>query len=83
MVEDKISSDHIVVGFRQSKRLLEECAVQKAIVARDADQHIMTPLLDLCRQQNVDVVYVDTKRELGKFCRLDVDAAVAVVTKDA
>ena len=77
-----LNKDKTVVGLRQAIRLLEEKNVQKAFVAKDADQHILNPLLDLLNEQNIEIVYIETKKELGKMAKLDVPAAIAVETKN-
>ena len=77
-----LDKDKTVVGLRQALRLLEEKNVQKAFVAKDADSHILNPLLELLNEQNIEIIYIETKKELGKMAKLDVPAAIAVETKN-
>jgi len=77
-----LNKDKTVVGLRQALRLLDEKNVQKAFVAKDADSHILNPLLSILKEQNIEIVYIETKKELGKMAKLDVPAAIAVEVKN-
>ena len=77
-----LDKDKTVVGLRQALRLLEEKNVQKAFIAKDADPHILNPLINLLKEQDIEIVFIESKRELGKMAKLDVSAAVAVEIKN-
>lgn len=77
-----LDKDKTVVGLRQALRLLEEKNVQKAFIAKDADPHILNPLINLLKEQDIEIVCIESKRELGKMAKLDVSAAVAVEIKN-
>lgn len=74
------NKDKTVVGLRQAIRLLDEKNVKKAYIAKDADAHILNPLIEALKEQNIETVFVNSKKELGKMARIDVCAAVAVET---
>ncbi len=77
-----LDKDKTVVGLRQALRLLEEKNVKKAYIAKDADSHIINPLINTLNEQNIEIVYVNSKKELGKMAKLDVSAAIAVEVKN-
>lgn len=79
---DKLVDDNLVVGLRQSVKQIEKNNVSKAIVAKDTDSYILEPFKLLCEDKNIEITYVETKKELGKMCKLDVDAAIAVYKKN-
>jgi large subunit ribosomal protein L7A len=72
-------TNHKTVGVKQTQRALEKGVVHSVYVAKDADNHVLRPVLDLCRGQGVQVVEVPTMVELGKACGIEVGAAVAAI----
>ncbi|MBQ6998414.1 MAG: ribosomal L7Ae/L30e/S12e/Gadd45 family protein [Clostridia bacterium] len=72
---------NMVVGVRQSKRVIEEGRVQIAYLAEDADSFVSVPFIEICKVHNVRLEYVPTKSALGRMCHIDVPAAVAVELK--
>lgn len=50
-------------------------------LARDAEARVLDPVVVLCREQNVECVYVDTMSELGQQCGINVGAATAAVLR--
>ncbi len=71
----------MVVGIRQSKRIIEDGRAEMAYLAEDADSFVSVPFIELCKTHNVKFEYVPTKSALGKMCHIDVPAAVAVKLK--
>ena len=79
---DSLSLENLVVGLRQSIKQIENKNVSQAVVAKDTDSHILEPFVEICKNENIKITYVETKKELGKLCKLDVPAAIAVVKKN-
>lgn len=80
---DKIGDlSNLVIGLRQSVKHIESKNVSKAIVAKDTDSYILNPFVSLCESENIEITYVESKKELGKMCKLDVPAAIAVYKKN-
>ncbi|MCI5969568.1 MAG: ribosomal L7Ae/L30e/S12e/Gadd45 family protein [Oscillospiraceae bacterium] len=76
----EFNKEKTVVGLRQAIKLLDEKNVKKAYIAKDADEHILNPLVSILKEQNIETIYVNSKKELGKMAKIDVSAAVAVET---
>ena len=74
--------DNLVVGVRQAKRLLSERNVSKAYIAKDADPYITDPIIKKLKKLDIETEIVSSKKELGKMCKIDVDAAIAVIKKN-
>lgn len=68
-----------VVGVKQSKKAIRDGAAARVFVALDAEQRVLRPICDLCREMNVPVEEVATMAELGDACSIDVGAAVVAV----
>ncbi|PTM54703.1 50S ribosomal protein L7ae-like protein [Desmospora activa] len=80
MSYDKVkTASSLMIGAKQTKKAVEQGKVQQVLVAKDADEHVTRSLIQLCRHHGVHVVYVDSMRELGKACGIDVGAATAAI----
>ena len=74
--------DNLIVGVRQAKRLLSEKNVSKMYIAKDADPYITDPIIKKVKKTDIEIEYISSKKELGKMCKIDVDAAIAVIKKN-
>ena len=68
-----------IVGTKQTLKQLEKGAVQVLFVAKDADDRVTGQVLELAKAQNVKVEFIDTMKELGKKCNIEVKTAVAAI----
>lgn len=71
----------IVIGAKQTLRAVERDGVVSVYVAADADEHVIIPILEACRQHGVLATEVATKVKLGKDCGLTIGAATCAVLK--
>ncbi|MCK8061682.1 MULTISPECIES: ribosomal L7Ae/L30e/S12e/Gadd45 family protein [unclassified Fusibacter] len=69
------------VGVKQTSRALKEHQVAVLIIASDAEQHVTRRIVELATNDAVKIEYVETMKELGRLCQIDVGAAVAVIIK--
>jgi large subunit ribosomal protein L7A len=69
----------VVVGLKQTGRALDKGEVRSVYIAKDADSHLLRPILELCRIKQIQPVEVPTMAELGKACGIKVGAAVAAI----
>ncbi len=67
-----------VIGLKQSQRAVADGRAKKAFVAKDAEKRVTENFLKLCTEQGVEIELVETMRELGEACEIEVSAAVAV-----
>lgn len=77
----KLKEEKKVVGTKQAKRALDSDEIKLLYVAKDAEVFVVNELIELCKQKNIEIFYVDTMRELGKACGIDVSAAVVAILK--
>ena len=68
-----------VVGVKQSTKAIKEGRAVSVFVADDAEQRVIRPIADLCREKNVPLIEVPTMTELGDAAGIDVGAAVVVI----
>ncbi|GGJ29160.1 ribosomal L7Ae/L30e/S12e/Gadd45 family protein [Paenibacillus hunanensis] len=82
MTNDKGLQDaRIKIGTKQTMRNVEQGQAEEVYIAQDAEQHLITKIVQLCEKHNVKVTYVETMKELGKACGIEVGSAMAVVLK--
>ncbi|GMA50468.1 50S ribosomal protein L7ae [Alicyclobacillus contaminans] len=70
------------IGTNQTTKALQQAAAKVLYVARDAESRVTTPVIALAREQGVAVEWVDTMRQLGKACGIEVGAAMAAIIEE-
>lgn len=78
MLYDKENTIQIV-GTKQTLKQLEKGVVKTVFVAKDADDRVTGQVLELAKAQNVTVEFVESMKELGKMCNVEVKTAVAAI----
>lgn len=72
-------ASRIIIGMKQTLKAVEQEMVKEVFVAKDADPRITGKILKLCSDKGVPVEYVDSMRQLGKACGIEVGAAAAAI----
>lgn len=70
-----------VVGVKQSIKAINEETVKIVYLAKDADRELFENVEKLSKEHSLQIVYIDTMKELGKLCNIDVKASTAVILK--
>lgn len=70
-----------VIGLKQTVKYIKNGQGKCLYVAKDANAKLTAPIVDLAKNNSIEVNYVDTLRELGRLCGIEVGAAVALVLK--
>lgn len=78
MLEDLNRKDKLI-GVKQCRRALRDGMVSQAFFAKDADERLLRPLIQLCEERRVPYIYVATMQELGNASGIEVGAAVTVI----
>ena len=76
-----VNARHIVVGTKQTIKALEKDEVSHVFLARDAEDKVIQPVIDLCKEKKLEPQYINTMLELGKLCGIKVKAAAAAITE--
>jgi large subunit ribosomal protein L7A len=71
----------VLVGTNQTMKALNDNRVMEVFLAKDADKRILDSIIQLCQEREVAYEYVDSMKELGKACGIQVNAAVAAILK--
>ncbi len=78
---DEVRSKKAIVGMRRSMKAIEQGQAAKAFIAGDVEPNMTRQILDACKAHGVPVELISSKSELGKACRIDVDASIVVLPK--
>jgi large subunit ribosomal protein L7A len=64
------------IGTKQTIKMVEQDEATEVLVAKDADPRITAKVVSLCIKHRVPVVYVESMKQLGKACSIEVGAAM-------
>lgn len=78
---ESIKSSKKTIGIRQSIKAVENGLADTVYIAKDADEKVVRSIKELCSNNEIEIVYIDTMKQLGKACGIEVGAAVACVLK--
>lgn len=70
------------IGTNQTTKALQQNQVKSVYVARDAEPRVIESILGLARQRGLSVIWVETMKQLGKACGIEVGAATAAVIEE-
>lgn len=71
----------IVIGRKQTLRALQRNEAERIFISKDADLHVTKTIEDVCKEQNIEIIYFDTMKDLGESVGICVNAAAAAVLK--
>ena len=74
-------ADKRVVGTKQILRELQKQTLQTVFVAMDADDYIFRRVMSAAEDNHIPVIRVDTMKELGLLCKINVGTAAAGLFK--
>ena len=75
-------ADKISIGTKQATKLIEAGKAQEVFVAKDADPRVTSKVIALCKKMGIQVTYVDSMKQLGKACGIEVGAAIVAVVNE-
>ena len=77
-----LSGGSVVVGAKQLRKALRNGLVRRVFLARDADPAITSPIAQTCRDAHIEFVWIQSMKDLGRACGIEVGAAAAAVVDD-
>lgn len=75
----KLSQNEKVVGAKQVKRALSNFEAEVVFIALDADKNVTDEIVELSKEKDVHIQYVEKMQDLGEACGIDINAAVAAL----
>ena len=68
-----------IVGLKQTVKAIKNGTAKKVYLAEDADDFIKQSVLDVCRDRDIQIIYVSNMKELGDACGIDIGASTAAI----
>jgi large subunit ribosomal protein L7A len=72
-------SGNKVVGVKQTVKSIKNGKAKTVYVANDADQKFIQPVIQLAQENSIEIININSMKELGKLCGIDVGAATCAV----
>lgn len=79
--DNGLQDAHVRIGTKQTMRMVQLGLADEVYVAQDADPRITSEIVALCEESSVKITYVDTMKNLGKACGIEVGAAMAAIVR--
>lgn len=70
-----------VVGVKQVKNAIKSGRADRVYIAGDADTSVTRLIFEMCRENGIEPISVETRKELGRVCGVDVNTAAAATLK--
>lgn len=67
------------VGTKQTLKAVQKGVARRVFVAKDAEPHVVNPLLTLCQENDTPCEYAESMVVLGRACGIQVGAAAAAI----
>lgn len=77
--EKVIQAKKICVGTKQTVKAIKSGQAKEVIVAKDVDEKIVQQVIKTAEEYKVPLTYVDSKKSLGKACRIEVSASTVAI----
>jgi large subunit ribosomal protein L7A len=71
-----------VIGVKQTLKSIQNGQGKIVYIAKDADSKLIEPVEKLAINASIDLVYIETMKELGRLCGIEVGAATALILKE-
>jgi len=71
-----------VVGIKQTTKAIKNGKGDVLYVAKDADDKVINPLIELANNNMVNIVFIETMSQLGKLSGIDVGTAATLILKE-
>lgn len=71
-----------VVGFKQTLKAVERNQAKVVYLAKNAERHVMDPIIQASTGKTVQIIYVESMLALGKACGIEVGCAAAAIIEE-
>ena len=78
---EELKSSNKAIGIKQTLKAVESNSAKVVFIAKDADEKIVGSLRELCLSNSVKLEYIDTMKQLGKACGIEVGASAVCLLK--
>ena len=79
MLDELRTARQKTVGTKQTLKAVQTGIARRVYIAKDAEPHVVNPLITLCQENHTPCEYADSMTALGRACGIQVGAAAAAV----
>ncbi len=69
----------MIIGMKQTLKSMNNGVISEIFIAEDVDQFITDKIIEEAKRFDIPYTLVDSKKQLGKACNIDVDASVVAI----
>jgi len=69
------------IGIKQTVKAAETGNARTVFIAKDADEKVVGGLRELCLERSIELEYVDSMKQLGRACGIEVGASAVCLLK--
>ena len=81
MLEELRVSSNKVAGRNNVLKALKNGSAKRVYLAKDIDNFLSQTIVNNAQENNVRIVFVETRNELDKLCNISVKTATAAILK--
>jgi large subunit ribosomal protein L7A len=83
MSYDKVAQAklNVIIGTKQTLKAMKNGEIIEVVVANDAERRVTEKVVNLAKELEIPLTYVDSMKDLGKACGIDVGAATVAIKK--
>jgi large subunit ribosomal protein L7A len=81
-MQDLRASHKKIVGLKQTVKAVRNGTAKRVYVAEDADDFIKQSVLGACSDKKLQIIYVNSMKELGDACGIEIGASTAAIIED-
>lgn len=81
MLQDLKTASAKTIGIKQTIKAIQADNAREVFLARDVDEYVAVKIKDQCSKFDITIIMVDTMKELGEACGIQVGAATAAIMK--
>ena len=78
----RFNKQQYVVGLKETLKALKKDQVTSLIIARDVEVHLMTRVLSQINQKNIPYTLFPSKKELGEYVGINVNATIVAILNE-
>jgi len=76
---EELKNSKKTVGARQTTQAIQANKAKMVFIAKDSDEWVVRDIIKMCNQKGIKLIYVDSKKELGRLCGISVSASSAAI----
>ncbi len=78
-LEPLLSARKKTIGAKQTIKAVEKSQAKQVYWAADAELRVVDPILRTCSSKNIPIIKVDSMKDLGRACSIEVGCAIAAI----